>query len=144
MIMFIIAGIMAFLIAGGCFIGCLVAVIRQYQNRKGSLSTSGEVVGLEKRIFNPGSAGVYCPTVEFTTANGAMVRFESSFGTMPASNKVGDHVKVFYRPEKPDAAEIDSGITRWFVPGCLFLFSMGSCFFSALFLGLFIVYSNTP
>jgi len=101
--MFIIAGIMAFLIAGGCFIGCLVAVIRQYQNRKGSLSTSGEVVGLEKRIFNPGSAGVYCPTVEFTTANGAMVRFESSFGTMPASNKVGDHVKVFYRPEKPDA-----------------------------------------
>ncbi len=142
--MFLIGGGIALLIAGGCFVGCIYLILSQYQQRKGSVHASGVVVGLEKRVFNPGSAGVYCPVVEFTTETGKTIRFESSFGTMPAPHKAGDAVKVFYDPEKPDAAEMDSGIAKWFAPGCPFLFSIGSCFFSMLFFGLFLVYSNTP
>jgi len=63
---------------------------------------------------------------------------------MPASNKVGDVVKVFYDPNAPGSAEIDSGISKWLAPGCFFLFSIGSCFFSLLFMGLFLVYAGNP
>jgi hypothetical protein len=141
-VMFIVGSIISGLIGFGCLIGCIVSIYSQSRKRKGSVSAAGFVVGLEKRVFNPGSAGVYCPVVEFSTNTGENIRFESPFGTMPASNKVGDTVKVFYNPNNPKDAEIDSGITKWLTPGCLFLFSLGACFFSIVFLGLFVLMSN--
>jgi hypothetical protein len=140
--LFIIASILSGTVSIGCLIGGACAVFRQLRSRKGSLSAAGKVVGLEKRIFNPGSSGVYCPVVEFTDAFGGTHRFESSFGTMPASNAVGDSVRVYYDPASPAGAEIDSGISKYFIPGCLFLFSAGSCFLSLMFMGLFLVYQN--
>jgi hypothetical protein len=100
------------------------------------------VVGLQKQVFNPGTSGIYCPTVEFTTASGERVQFQSSFGTMPASHKVGQTVKVLYDPHKPDAAEIDSGLSNWFVPGCLAAFAIGAFVFSVMFLVLFFLFPN--
>jgi hypothetical protein len=143
-VLFLLGSLIALLIAGGCLLGCVISILRQTQRRKGSVQTTGIVVGLEKRIFNAESAGVYCPTVEFKTESGETVRFESSFGTMPASNKVGDVVKLFYDPNAPGSAEIDSSISKWLAPGCFFIFSIGSCFFSLLFMGLFLVYAGNP
>ena len=139
---FLFGSVIAGLIAVACFIGFLVAVVRQFRRRKGSARAVGTVVGLEKRVFTAGSSGVYCPVVEFTPPGGGTVRFESAFGTMPASNKAGDSVTVLYDPAAPEKAEVDSGISRWFAPACYFVFAAGSCFFSLLFLTLLFVYAN--
>ena len=142
--MYIVASILSGMISIGCLLGGAYVIVSQMQKMKNLLAASGVVVGLEKRVFNAGSAGVYCPVVEFTTGAGETVRFESSFGTMPASNKPGDAVKVQYDPNNPKEAEIESGISKYFVPGCLLLFAAGSCFFSLMFVGLFLVTRNIP
>jgi hypothetical protein len=140
--MYIIGSIIAGMISIGCLFGSVYAIVSQMQKRKNSIAASGVVVGLEKSILNAGSSGVYCPVVEFKTNTGETIRFESSFGTMPASNKEGDVVRVQYNPNNPKEAEIESGISKYFVPGCLLLFTFGSCFFSLIFLGLFILTQN--
>ena len=83
--------------------------------------------------MNPGSSGIYCPTVEFTTESGESVRFESEYGTMPASHTVGETVKVFYDPRNPKAAEIESALATWLVPGLWMFFAFLTFIFSFLF-----------
>jgi hypothetical protein len=139
---FCIIGIFSIVFSIGGFAGFVATLIRQRRRRRGEARTTGKVVGLEKRVFNPGSAGVYCPVVEFSLPSGETVRFESAFGTMPASNQPGDSVPVLYDPNAPAKAEVDSSVARWLAPGCFFLFSAGSCIFSLLFLALSIIYSK--
>ena len=140
--MFLIGSITAGLISIGCLFGGIYGIVSQNRKRKGSASVPGIVVGLEKRILSAGSSGVYCPVVEFTDQHGEKHRFESSFGSMPASNKIGDTVRIIYHPSNPNEAEIDSGMSKYLVPGCLFVFTLGSCFFSFAFLGLFLLDRN--
>jgi hypothetical protein len=140
--MFLIGSAISCLIAVGCLVGGVSTLITQRRQRAASTSVSGVVVALQKQVMNPGSGGVYCPIVEFTTASGKSIRFESSYGTMPASHQVGQVVKVLYDPQNPDKAEIESGLSRWLVPGCLLVFAVGALFFSVMFLGLFFILSN--
>ena len=139
--MFLIDSAISFLISIGCLVAGVRALIMQRRQRETSTLTSGVVVALQKQVINPGTSGIYCPTIEFTTASGETIRFESSYGTMPASHKVGQVVKVLYDPKKPDSAEIDSGLSNWLVPGCLIVFAIGAFFFSIMFLGLFFILS---
>jgi Protein of unknown function (DUF3592) len=140
--MFLIGSAISFLISIGCLVAGVRALILQRRRQERSKLASGVVVALQKQIFNPGTSGVYCPTIEFTTASGDIVRFESSYGTMPASQKVGQVVKVRYDPKKPDSAEIDSGLSNWLVPGCLLIFAIGAFFFSIMFFGLYFIFPN--
>ena len=130
------------LIAIGCLWAGVSALVTQRRTRAASASAVGVVVELQKQVANPGSGGVYCPTIEFSTPSGEIVRFDSSYGTMPASHKVGQAVKVLYDPKEPHTAEIDSGLSNWLVPGCLLAFAAGAFFFSVMFLGLFLILSN--
>jgi hypothetical protein len=139
--MFLIGSAISFLISIGCLVAGVRALIMQRRQRETSTLTSGVVVALQKQVINPGTSGIYCPTIEFTTASGETIRFQSSYGTMPASHKVGQVVKVLYDPKKPDSAEIDSGLSNWLVPGCLIVFAIGAFFFSIMFLGLFFIMS---
>ena len=141
--MFLVASAISFLIAVGCAWTSVNALIRQRRQQARSTSTSGVVVELQKRVFNPGSAGVYCPTVEFRTGSGQVVRFESSFGTMPATHSLGQAVKVFYNPQEPSTADIDSGLSNWLVPGCLLAFAVLGVFFSVMFLGLHFLFASS-
>ncbi len=140
--MFLVGSALSCLISIGCLIGGIRALVLLRRRRETSTSATGIVVGLQKQVINPGTSGIYCPTVEFTTASGETVQFQSSFGSMPASHKVGQAVKVLYDPHKPDAAEIDSGLSNWFVPGCLMIFALGAFFFSLMFLVLFFLFPN--
>jgi hypothetical protein len=137
--MFLIGSALSFLISIGCLVAGVRALVIQRRRREASTLASGVVVALQKQIINPGTSGVYCPTVEFANASGETVRFESAYGSMPASYKVGQTVKVRYDPQKPDAAEIDSGVSNWFAPGCLLAFAVGAFFFSVMFLVLFFI-----
>lgn len=134
--MFFIASAISFLIALGCLFAGVNTLIKQRRKQVGFMSASGIVLELQKRILNPGSAGVYCPVVEFRTGSGEVVRFDSSFGTMPAAHKVGQAVKVLYDPKEPRSAEIESELTKWLVPGFLLAFAVFAAFFCVMFLGL--------
>jgi hypothetical protein len=141
--MFLIASAISFLIALGCAWAFVNALITQRRQQAASTSASGVVVELHKRVVNPGSAGVYCPTVEFRTGSGQVVRFESSFGTMPATHKIGQTVKVSYNPQDPHTTEIESGLSNWLVPGCLLAFAVLGVFFSVMFLGLHFLFVSS-
>ena len=141
--MYIAGSVIAGLVAVGCLIGSVAAYFSQSRKRRGFISGTGTVVGLEKRIFRAGSAGVYCPVVEFMPGAGETIRFESAFGSNPASQKVGDKVKVVYNPQNPKEAEVDSGLSKWLAPGCLLAFSLGACLFSFIFLGISLI-TRTP
>ncbi len=143
MVLFLVGGAVAFLISIGCLAAGISALVKQRRQRAASIPATGVVTGLQKRVINPGSAGVYCPTVEFTAASGQRVSFESAFGSMPASHQVGQAVKVLYDPANPAAAEVDSGLSRWLAPTCFLAFALAACFFSILFLVLFFVMPNS-
>ena len=119
-LVFILLGV-AILIAG------IVKAVQQSRQSAGWVKASGTVVGLVRRSFTAGSSGVYCPTVEFMTPAGQRVQFQSDFGTMPASHRVGQVVDVHYDPADANKAEVDSTTSRWFVPGCMG--AMGILFF---------------
>ena len=130
----LLVGILFVLIGLSVLIGGVVAAVKQSRKAARSTAATGTVVDLVKRVFNPGSAGVYCPVVQFTTALGQPVRFESEFGTMPASHRVGQSVAVRYDAADPQKAEVDSATSRWLVPGCMIGMGIGFLVMGVVFL----------
>ena len=121
----ILIGLLFLLIGLAVLIGGAVSAVKQSRGLARQVAGTGTVVDLVKRVFNPGSGGVYCPVVEFTTAAGQAVRFESQFGTMPATHQVGQTVAVRYEVADPQKAEVDSATSRWLVPGCMIGMGLG-------------------
>ena len=137
--MLLVLSLISGLLAIGCLAAGIVVLIKQSRKDTTANKTSGMVVDLQKRIFNPGSGGVYCPTIEFKTTSGETVRFESSFGTMPASHKIGESIKIRYDQNDPHKAEVDSRWTNWLYPGCLLVFAGGAFVFSVIFGMLYLI-----
>jgi Protein of unknown function (DUF3592) len=129
----LLVGLLFVLIGIAVLIGGVVGAVKQSRESARRVAATGIVVDLVTRVVNPGSAGIYCPTVDFTTAAGQTVRFQSEFGTMPASHQVGQSISVRYDPNNPQTAEVDSATSRWLVPGCMI--GMG-----VLFLGMGLVF----
>lgn len=129
----LLIGALFVLIGVAVLIGGVIGAVKQARKSAQGTTATGRVVDLVNRVFNPGSAGVYCPVVEFTTALGQPVRFESDLGTMPASHQVGQSIAVRYDPAEPQKAEVDSATSRWFVPGCTIIMGLG-------FLGMGLVF----
>jgi hypothetical protein len=93
-------------------------------------TATGTVVELSKRVSaaRPGSGIMYHPVVEFQAPSGETIRFESSFGSMPAGQRVGQSVQVHYNPDHPQEAEIESPVTRWLGLGIAgFMGLIGAC-----------------
>lgn len=129
-------GVCALLLGIALLLGGVVSVVSARRARGVAVAARGVVVALEKRVLSPGSSGVWCPVIEFVTAAGERVRFESGFGTMPASHKVGAAVALLYDPAAPARAEVDSALSRWIYPGCLLAMGAGACFFGVVFAGI--------
>jgi hypothetical protein len=74
------------------------------------LPAEGRVVDVVSRTKTSGGERktYFYPVVEFRTADGERVRFESSTGSNPSSYRVGDTVRVRYDPQTPQSALIDS------------------------------------
>lgn len=97
-------------------IGAVVAFVKQRQKFNERMSTTGTVISLERRVSTTsthGSAGMFYPVVEFRTSSGETVQFESGFGSMPASHRIDQSVKIAYNPSNPSQAEIDSVMSRY-------------------------------
>jgi hypothetical protein len=93
---FIILGIVAFVVSG------VLAIIEMYGPRTDS--ASGKIVAAE-----------YYPLVEFTTADGTVIRFTNAVHS--SSLGVGDSVPVAYDPTNPQNASVDRFAGRWFLAG---------------------------
>jgi hypothetical protein len=124
----LLVGLLFLVIGLAVLISGIVAAVKQKRKSARGVAATGTVINLIKKIFNPGSAGVYCPVVQFRTGTGELVEFESGFGTMPASHRVGQTIAVRYDAANPQSAEVDSATANWFVPGCTI--AMGFLFFA--------------
>ena len=124
----LLVGLLFLLIGLAVLISGIIAAVKQKGKIARGVPATGTVVDLVSKIFNPGSAGVYCPVVQFTTGAGQLIKFESGFGTLPASHRVGQTIAVRYDPTNPQSAEVDSASGNWFVPGCTI--AMGFLFFA--------------
>ena len=110
-------------------IGSIVVFLKKRRETANSVMAVGVVTG---HVREAGRRGwLYYPVVQFETATRQVVSFQSSFGTSWHRQATGQRVDVLYRPEEPQKAEINSTLSLWFVPGCMFV--MGLAF---LLLGL--------
>lgn len=75
----------------------------------------GTVVGNDYRAFAEGGAA-YVPLVEFQAADGQVVRFTDSVGTIPPEFEQGEHVTVLYNPQDPENARLSTWKRIWFAP----------------------------
>jgi len=55
----------------------------------------------------------YSPVVQFETYSGQVVDLHSSTGSNPPSYEVGEIVLVYYRPDTPSDARVDSFFSLW-------------------------------
>ena len=131
---FLVGGCLVSLLAVGLLIGAVVIYVRQGRQSADRVSVQGTVVGLERSAMRPGSGGVYCPVVEFQSPDGRTIRFESAFGTMPASHKVGQSVTVLYNPSNPQEAEVSSAVSRYLYPGIMAFIGLVALCLGASFL----------
>ena len=123
-------------------IGMLVASFLVFSNTTRFISRAveadGRVTELERSrsSSSSGSSTTYRPVVEFTTATGKRIEFVSSVGSSPPSHRVGEAVKVLYKPTDPQSARIKSFFQLWF--GFLIVFALGLVF-AAIGLGMIFV-----
>jgi hypothetical protein len=71
--------------------------------------TEGEVTRI---VWSKGRGSTSRPVVRFEV-EGAVVEFQGWWGSRPPAYSVGDQVPIFYRPENPGQAVIDSFVERY-------------------------------
>lgn len=91
-----------------------------------AVTAEGTVLALERS--RSGDSNSLRPRVAFTDAEGNRREFVSSVGSSFANFQRGDAVRVFYQPDDPERARIDSFLHLWFLP--LLLGGMGLVFSS--------------
>lgn len=109
-------------------VGLLIAAVRRFAARRRFLASSelaeGRVVGFEE--VRDRERPSYFPRVEFRTHSGHLIRFESEAGSEQPEHAVGDAVRVRYRIDAPNEAEIDSFLALWGLP--ILLGTLGAIF----------------
>jgi hypothetical protein len=101
------------LLAGSGF-----AAWREVEFRRGAIETDGRVVQLiphTSRDRDRGSSTTYTPVFTFALPNGKLQRVEGGVSSNPPCCRVGDTVRVRYRPEAPERAQMTGFMESWFV-----------------------------
>ena len=133
LIMSLCLGVSAFGLLGGA----VWAYLKQQRIMQGRVTTTGTVVELIQKSTTSAHGYILCPVVEFALPSGEKIKFTSEFGSYPASNKVGDTVKVRYDVTDPQKAEIDSSMSVWLVPLILVFMGLIACCLTVAFLAFY-------
>ncbi|HEV7893558.1 MAG TPA: DUF3592 domain-containing protein [Pyrinomonadaceae bacterium] len=99
------------LVVGGAF--CAAAVFSWMRTRRfieESVPAVGEVIKLTEHH----DEGVtYAPVVRFAGPGGRVVEFTESVSSNPPAHRVGEQVKILYRPEDPTRARVASTLNLY-------------------------------
>ena len=105
------------LLGGGGYIA-----YNNYQLRTNGASTTGTVIRLEESTSDGSTS--YSPVFQYEV-NGQTYEFESQNSSSPPTHRVGEQDTIFYDPENPQKAQIDSFMDMWLAPGLLLCFGGG-------------------
>jgi hypothetical protein len=101
------------LLAGGAFAGW-----REVEFRRGAIETDGRVVEMISSTSTSrdrGTTRTYAPVFTFALPNGKLQRAEGGVFSNPPCCRVGDTIRVRYRPEAPERAQMTGFMESWFV-----------------------------
>jgi hypothetical protein len=98
---------------------------------RGSVTAPGAVVALVN-VWD-GTEISHFPKILFRTPEGRDVTFQSEMGSNPPSRRVGEKVRVRYRPDQPQSAEIDTFFSLW---GAALLFGLLGGVFALVGIGI--------
>lgn len=124
------------LVLGAAF--CAAAVFSWMRTRRfveESVPAVGEVIKLIERH----DEGVtYAPVIRFAAAGGRVVEFTESVSSNPPRHRVGEQVKILYRPEDPARARVASTLNLYLL-AMIFALIGGSVSIIGLLLAVFAV-----
>lgn len=106
-----IIGLPVMLIAGMFFFGFGWQIRTDLERQMATMiPVQGMVVDVVSRVANTNSGNrtFYYPVVEFRTATGELIRFESTLGGNPPAFQTGEQVEVLYDPQAPQSALINT------------------------------------
>ncbi|HWT09044.1 MAG TPA: DUF3592 domain-containing protein [Roseomonas sp.] len=94
------------------------AVWREIEFRRGAVETDGQVVEMiarSSRDRDGRTSRSYTPVFVFTLPDGTKRRVEGGVSSNPPCCTVGETVRVRYRPEAPERAQMTGFMESWFV-----------------------------
>jgi len=135
--MFLFMGLCLGLSAFGLLGGAVWAYLKQQRTLQNRAATTGTVVELTQKATASANGYILCPVVEFSLPSGEKIKFTSEFGSFPASNKIGDTIKVRYDLTDPQKAEVDSAMSVWLAPLILVFMGLIACCLTVAFLAFY-------
>jgi hypothetical protein len=106
-----------FVLGLGLFGGSYVQFRQTRQFLRTAVPAAGTVVEMVYKESSSGpdrnSTWYYFPRVQFQTADGRPIDFVSGSGSIPPAYSVNQSVTVFYDPQKPDGASLNSFSSLW-------------------------------
>ncbi len=101
-----------FCVAGLVVLATALIPVRGLLALRSGTRAQGTVLWLEMNTTNNTHNSRF-PEVQFTAADGTVVRFLDRAGANPSPYKVGDRVTVLYQPGQQGTAMIDHGLSNW-------------------------------
>lgn len=99
-------------------IGSGFAIRSELKFRDGAIQTDGRVVEMMSRTSRDrdrGTSRTYAPVFTFALPSGKLQRAEGGVWSNPPCCSVGDTIRVRYRPEAPENAQMTGFMESWFV-----------------------------
>ncbi len=106
------------LVGVGLLAGGGIAAWGEVQFRRGAVETEGRVVEMRSRTSTDrdrGTSRTYAPVITFPLPSGKLQRIEGTVWSNPPCCTVGEAVRVRYRPEAPERAQMTGFMESWFV-----------------------------
>lgn len=109
-----------FLLLGmGLLAGAGYAAWREMEFRRGAVETDGQVVEMLTRLSRDRDRGTtsytYVPVFVFTLPDGTKRRVQGGVSSNPPCCTVGETIRIRYRPEAPERAQMTGFMESWFV-----------------------------
>jgi len=120
-----IVGAVFFFVGIGLLTGSFFLWRNNEEFRLHALKTEGVVVDFAQHRSDENSI-TYSTVVEFKDQNEHIIRFSSSISSSSPGYHRGNQVTVFYNPDNPQEAQIDSFMENWF--GTIILGGLGALF----------------
>ena len=98
-------------VSNGAFGGLLLLIaaalfVREQIFLQNAERTTGTVTSLDRQLSGDGH--VYCPVIQFKTADGEVSSFTEEVCSDPASFAVGDTQELYYDPRNPKRVQMDN------------------------------------